>query len=253
MTTPLLQTQGLSVGYGGAALLQGVDVALQPGTLTTLIGANGCGKSTLLRTLAGVQKAICGEIRLGSENIARQSIKSIARQLTMVFTSAKSGGGLTAEETVAIGRTAHTGLLGRMSKSDREIVLQSLHEVGMDKFRHRPVGTLSDGERQKVMIARALAQCTPVIMLDEPTSFLDVAGRIEISALLRRLADSGRAIVLSSHDLSSAIAVADTLWIVDKAQKQLIVAPKDLALEQNLPSQAFPSLIFDKNTLNFHN
>ncbi len=247
----VLETHGLNIGYGKRTVLSDINLAVCKGTLTTLIGANGSGKSTLLRTLAGAQPPLSGSILFGGRAIEQLRRPELAKSLAMVFTDRTGGGGLSVEETVEIGRQPYTGLFGRLSEKDRKIVHESIEAVGMGGMKSRLCGTLSDGERQKVMIARALAQDTPLIILDEPTAFLDVAGRIEITALLRSLADSGKAIVLSTHDISSAIAVADSLWIVDKTAGRLIEAPRDTAIEQGLLDKAFPGLHFDKTSYSF--
>lgn len=238
----VLATESLSVGYDGYAVLSQIDVAIAPGTLTVLIGANGSGKSTLLRTLSGVQKPVGGKIDIEGRDIAALSRTERARTLSMVFTDRTGGGGLTVSETVGIGRHPYTGMLGHLGNRDKEIIAAAIADVGMGAFVDRRLGSLSDGERQKVMIARALAQTTPLMLLDEPTAFLDVAGRIEITALLRRLADEGHTIVLSTHDLGSAIEAADNMWIVDKAARTTLFAPKAVALEKNFLSRAFPTL-----------
>ncbi len=238
----VLTTENLSVGYDGRAVLANINVSIARGTLTVLIGENGSGKSTLLRTLSGVQKPICGSITIEGHDFATLSRAARARTLAMVFTDRTGGGGLTVAETVGIGRHPYTGMLGHLSSRDKEIIAGAIADVGMSAFTDRRLGSLSDGERQKVMIARALAQTTPLILLDEPTAFLDVAGRIEITALLRRLADNGHTIVLSTHDLGSAIEAADNMWIVDKSAHTTLFAPKAVALEQNYLSKAFPTL-----------
>lgn len=247
---PVLATEDLSVGYDGHAVLADINVAIARGSLTVLIGANGSGKSTLLRTLSGVQKPISGSIYIDNLDISDLSRGARARKLSMVFTDRTGGGGLTVAETVGIGRHPYTGMLGHLSNGDKEIIEAAIADVGMSTFIHRRLGSLSDGERQKVMIARALAQTTPLILLDEPTAFLDVAGRIEITALLRRLADNGHTIVLSTHDLGSAIEAADNMWIVDKTARTTLFAPKYEAMEQNFLSKAFPTLNPQLLTLN---
>ena len=250
-SSPVLSTKGLNVGYGHRTVLQGIDTVVLPGTFTTLIGANGSGKSTLLRTLSGTQAPLEGYIALNGKDMAMMRRRELARSLSMVFTDRSGGGALTVRETVEIGRHPYTGLLGRLSANDREIVDSSIAAVGMGHMTDRLLGTLSDGERQKVMIARALAQDTPLIILDEPTAFLDVAGRIELTAMLRSLADNGKAIILSTHDVSTAISAADNLWIVDKSTGTLHAADKTTAIASGMTELAFPSLKFDKQTLSY--
>lgn len=247
----VLKTHNLNVGYGRRTVLSDVNVRVPEGSFTALIGANGSGKSTLLRTLSGTQAALEGSIWLNGNELSHMRRSNLAKSLAMVLTDRSGGGGLSVGETVEIGRHPYTGLLGRLTEEDRRIVDRSLEAVGMYGMKKRLLGTLSDGERQKVMIARALAQDTPLIILDEPTAFLDVAGRIEITALLRRLADSGKAIVLSTHDVSSAIASADMLWIVDKREGCLHASERDKAIEAGYLDNAFPGLHFDKTSYSF--
>ena len=247
----VLETHNLNVGYGRRTVLSDVNVRVPEGSFTALIGANGSGKSTLLRTLSGTQAALGGSIWLNGNELSHMRRSNLAKSLAMVLTDRSGGGGLSVGETVEIGRHPYTGLLGRLTEEDRRIVDRSLEAVGMYGMKKRLLGTLSDGERQKVMIARALAQDTPLIILDEPTAFLDVAGRIEITALLRRLADSGKAIVLSTHDVSSAIASADMLWIVDKRQGRLHASERDKAIDAGHLDNAFPGLHFDKTSYSF--
>lgn len=209
-----VRTHALAVGYHGRTVLDGIDLALPQATLAVLIGANGSGKSTLLRTLAGAQEPLHGTVEVGGDDIRALSRRSLAQRLAVVFTDRSGGGALTVRECVEMGRHPYTGLLGRLDESDRHIVDSALRSVGMLDKADRYLGTLSDGERQKTMIARALAQQTPFIILDEPTAFLDVAGRIDILRLLRTLADSGHTILLSSHDTAQAIAAADTLLTI---------------------------------------
>ncbi len=247
----VLKANGLAAGYPKRRVLTEIDAAVGAGTFTALIGANGSGKSTLLRTLAGVQRPLEGSVEIDGRRPDEMNRRELARSLAMVFTDRSGGGGLTVEETVEIGRHPYTGLLGRLSADDKAAVAAAIAAVGLKGMEKRLAGTLSDGERQKVMIARALAQDTPLIILDEPTAFLDVAGRIEITALLRRLADNGKTIILSTHDVSSAIAAADFVWTVDKGAGRAVLSPVSEAVASGILEKAFPGLRFDKNTLSF--
>lgn len=238
-------TQNLSVGYPTRTVLRDVNFALKPGNMAVLIGANGSGKSTLLRTLAGVQPAIEGDIILDGQAIGTYSRRELARRLSVVFTDRTGGGALTVRECVEIGRHPYTGPFGRLNANDRQIVADAIEAVGMTAKADRYMGTLSDGERQKAMIARALAQQTPFIILDEPTAFLDVAGRLDIIRLLRRLADNGHAVLLSTHDIAPAIATADTLLVVNG--ETLVADNKDKIIASGALDRAFPkaTLYFD--------
>lgn len=209
-----LTTENLTVGYGRSAILSGISVEARPGTFTVLIGANGSGKSTLLRTLSGSQAPLAGSVALDGVDLHRLSVAERARRLAIVLTERTGGGGLRVDELVAIGRHPYSGAFGRLSVADRAAVDEAIEAVGLAHKRSAFVATLSDGERQKAMIARAVAQQTGLIVLDEPTSFLDVAARYEIMHLLAEVARSGVAVVLSTHDIAPALTVADRLWVI---------------------------------------
>lgn len=247
----ILKTENLGVGYGRRTILHNINLEVAPGSLTALIGANGSGKSTLLRTLSGAQAPTAGTVSIGGTALCGLGKQKLARRLAMVFTDRTGAGALTVRETVEIGRHPYTGPFGRLGPKDKEAVAEALASVGMETYADRLLGTLSDGERQKVMLARALAQDTPLIILDEPTAFLDVAGRLEINRLLRQLADKGRSIILSTHDIASSVDAADTLWIVDCENRHVHSAAKHTAIQSGLLDRAFPALRFDASTLSF--
>lgn len=210
----MLQTTDLTVGYAGHIVLSGLDLRLEAGELAVLIGANGSGKSTLLRSLCGAQPALGGEVTIAGEPLASLPASRLARRLALVLTERRGGGGLTLEELVAIGRSPYSGFFGRLSSDDRRAVEDAIDAVGLSHKRKSFVAELSDGERQKAMLARAIAQDTPLIVLDEPTSFLDVSSRFEVMNLLRGQSRGGKAILLSSHDIAPSLAVADRIWAV---------------------------------------
>lgn len=215
----VIEGKGLCIGYKtGKTVKQvhaGLDFKLRRGELTCLLGANGAGKSTLLRTLAASQPPLGGELDLLDKSVASYSERERSRAIGVVLTDKTQVGGLTVFELAALGRQPHTGFFGRLSREDKAIVSRALHAVGIgDKAGHY-MAELSDGERQKVMIAKALVQECPVILLDEPTAFLDVVSRIEIMSLLHRLAvDEGKAILLSTHDIEQALVLSDRLWLL---------------------------------------
>lgn len=216
---------GLTAGYGTGrrqhAVIDDAEVSLSPGDFAVMVGANGAGKSTLLRTLAGIQPRLGGELFLDGNVPESMSRTELARTVAMVFTERTGAGGLTLREFVSLGRQPHTGFLGRMSADDRRIVDEAIGECGITSLADRFMARVSDGERQKAMIARALAQQTPIIMLDEPTSFLDVASRIETINTLSSLArDTGRTILLSTHDIAPALRAANRVIVLDKGTAQ---------------------------------
>ena len=200
---------------GACCVASDLNATAQPGTLTCLIGHNGTGKSTLLRTIARLQPSIDGSVLIGDNDISTLKPIHLSRMLSIVLTSRPDVRNMTVEELVALGRAPYTGFWGRLSADDRRIVRHSIESVGITAMAERRVCTLSDGEMQKVMIAKSLAQQTPVILLDEPTAFLDFPGKIDLMLLLQRLAHEERkTILLSTHDLETALQTADRLWLL---------------------------------------
>lgn len=231
----IISTHNLTVGYRNAkaesVVMQGLNVSLERGRLTALLGSNGIGKSTLLRTISGAQPMLDGDVTINGRSVNEISRKEMSMLLSMVFTDRTQAGGLTVRELVSLGRQPHTGFLGRLDDHDREVVNNAVKAVGVSHKIDCYVAELSDGERQKVMIAKALAQETPVIILDEPTAFLDVASRIEIMRLLSELAHTAdKAILLSTHDVSQTLILADELWVVTKSRTLLAGMTEDLIL-----------------------
>ncbi len=211
----MLQITALTTGHRGKTVSQHLSAKLTPATLTCLMGGNGTGKSTLLHTLCGLIPATGGSISIHGKELAEYGSKALAREIAIVLTHHPENLVLTAREVVAMGRQPHTGLSGRLSEADEEIISHSLLLAGAQAIEERLFSTLSDGERQRIMIAKALAQQTPIILLDEPTAFLDFSGKISILSLLRQLAhDSGKTILLSTHDLEPAFRLADKLWLL---------------------------------------
>ena len=207
----------LSVGYKvGHAVVSDINLTLQSGKLASLIGANGVGKSTLLKTLTGFLPKLEGSLLLDGKDISEFSQRALARQISIVLTQKPEVQNLTVEEIVGLGRSPYTGFFGKLHANDQQIVDESITAVGIEKLKNRMIQTLSDGERQKVMIAKALAQQTPVIFLDEPTSFLDFSSKVETFQLLQRMAhEMGKLVLLSTHDLELAVRFSDTLLQVN--------------------------------------
>ena len=234
--TPLLTAEDLAIGYFGAKktprpVATSLHLALWPGELVCLLGPNGAGKSTLLRTLAGLQPPLGGRLDLGSTPLATLSPGERARQLSIVLTERVEVGGLTALELVRLGRHPHTGWLGSLTDHDEAQVRAALAATGTAAFAQRPVGELSDGERQKVLLARALAQDTPVVVLDEPTAHLDLPNRVALMRLLHRLArQTGKGILLSTHELDLALQAADRVWLLPADGALRTGTPEDLVL-----------------------
>jgi iron complex transport system ATP-binding protein len=233
-TSDILQTHDLAIGYGGKSsrvVSEHIDLTVRAGELICLIGPNGAGKTTLMRTLAGMQIPLHGQVMLMDDDVHRLPASLLAQRLSVVLTERVNPGLLSAYALVSLGRHPYTNWTGRLTAQDETIVQQSLEAVGAGSLAARLVGELSDGERQKVMIARALAQEPVLMILDEPTAFLDLPRRVEIMQLLRGLAhESGRAILLSTHDLDLALRMSDRIWLMPMLGALQIGAPEDLIL-----------------------
>lgn len=235
-STPVISAQHLDIGYreggnGVKCVHRNLDIALYPGELTCLLGANGAGKSTLLRTLSGSQPPLTGDVWVNGTLLKGLSRHLLSRTIGVVLTDKTAIGGLTVREVVALGRQPHTGFFGRLSAHDREVVDHSLEACGIADKQARYMASLSDGERQKVMIAKALAQECPIVLLDEPTAFLDIVSRIEVMSLLHRIAvEHQRAILLSTHDIEQALVLSDRLWLLSRENGLVTGVTEDLIL-----------------------
>lgn len=252
-----LITHNLTIGYApprksAITIATGLNLSLQAGELTCLIGRNGVGKSTLMRTLAGVQKPLAGSVLLGDIAIHQLSVTDLAKHIAIVLTDPIAPSQMTGYDLVALGRHPYTDWAGRLSEHDIEMVDWAIRAVDATHLAKLPVSEMSDGSRQRLLIARALAQETNLILLDEPTAFLDVTSRAEMMSLLRYLAKSAhRAILLSTHDLDLALRLGDRLWVMDDGAVH-IGAPEDLALSGVL-GRVFKSgrMRFNANTMRF--
>lgn len=218
MQSELLEVRGLTLGYrGGRTLVRGLNVCSMGGHLTALVGRNGVGKSTLLRVMAGICRPLAGDVLLQGRSVFGLKSSELARHISFVSTEQISVAHLMVWDVVAMGRSPYTGWFGVLSDEDRGVVRRALCSVGMDDFADKSLDSLSDGERARVMIARALAQDTPLMLLDEPTAFLDLPNRYQIALLLKNLAhDTGKSIIFSSHDLSTAVELCDSLWVMSE-------------------------------------
>ena len=216
----------LSVGYTPShPVISDINLELRSGQLACLIGENGIGKSTLLKTLTGFLPKLKGSLLLGDRDIESFSQRELARQVSIVLTQKPDVQNLTIEEIIGLGRSPYTGFFGRLRAEDRKVVDDAIATMGIEKLRGRMIQTLSDGERQKVMIAKALAQETPIILLDEPTAFLDFPSKAETFQSLQRMAhERDKLILLSTHDLELAVRFADSLLEVKKGALQAVSA-----------------------------
>jgi len=263
MNSETIQLKNLGIGYttkhGVRTVAEGINGAIRSGELTCLLGPNGVGKSTLLRTLSAFQPKLGGKVLFeGDREISSFTDKELSRLIGVVLTEKPDIRNMTVRELVALGRSPYTGFWGTYSKEDLRIVDDAIDMVGITDLTRRPVHTLSDGERQKVMIAKALAQQTPVIFLDEPTAFLDYPSKVEVLQLLRRISrEAGKTIFLSTHDVELALQLADTLWLMTREEPTAIGSPKTLASEGHLSrfieggkkTEGDSRIIFDKETL----
>ncbi len=220
-----ITTNRLTVGYRGHRVVEDISLSLPCGRLVCLLGPNGAGKSTLLRTLCGFQPPIAGTVTISGSDITTMSAAEVARLVSVVLTDRPLTPSLTAAEMVGMGRAPYTGFWGRLSNDDRRLVSEAIQTVGIAPLATRRMGQLSDGERQKVMIAKALAQHTPVIVLDEPTAFLDYPSKVAVMKTLARLAhDEGKTILMSTHDLELAAQLGDELMEIENKHIRKITA-----------------------------
>jgi iron complex transport system ATP-binding protein len=259
MNACALSGEALSIGYRQGArkktvVAEALDLHLESGEVVCLVGPNGAGKSTLLRTLTGLQPALSGHVSVEGTDIHRLDLKARAQKIGVVLTERVNVGLLPAFDLVALGRYPHTDWTGRLSREDTAAVDWALTAVGAADLRERHVNELSDGERQKVMIARALAQEPAIVVLDEPTAFLDLPRRVEIMGLLKKLArTTNRAILLSTHDLDLAIRAADRMWLMSSRGIIHSGAPEDLVLRGELETVfAGEGVSFDREHGSFH-
>ncbi len=250
---PALETRRLTTGYGGKIISSDVNLRLGRGELTAMIGRNGSGKSTLLKTLTGRLAPISGEVFVGGKRVETISRKEMARLVSVVITERADDMMLTARETVELGRHPYTGFLGVLSEADHDVVERSMELTGCKHLGDRDISSLSDGERQKVAIARALAQDTPVMLLDEPFSFIDVAARLELTDLLKKIAtENGKTILFSTHDISQAFRYSDRLICFTTDSHVCSMTPGE-AVAEGIPDRLFLSdkVRFDPGRLDY--
>lgn len=236
MPEAILTARDLTIGYKSGrrpprVVAGDIDVTLDHGEFVCLLGPNGAGKSTLMRTLAGMQPPLNGQVHIAGRDIAEMSETEVAQLLSVVLTDRVSAGTMTVRDLVGLGRYPHTDWIGRFTTDDSHAVSWAIRAAGAGDLEYRNVAELSDGERQRVMIARALAQQPDLMILDEPTAFLDLPRRVEIMALLRNLAHTTRkAIFLSTHDLDLALRCADRIYLLPSEGVLQTGAPEDLVL-----------------------
>ena len=239
MKETTIRLRDLSIGYpdkhSTKRVAEHLNASIHSGELTCLLGTNGVGKSTLLRTLSAFQPPLGGTIDLLDRPLSTYDDRQLATVIGVVLTEKSDIRNMTVEELVGLGRSPYTGFWGTLKESDRRIVHEAIARVRIEPLTQRMVHTLSDGERQKVMIAKALAQETPIIFLDEPTAFLDFPSKVEVMQLLHNLTHTlQKTVFMSTHDLELALQIADKIWLMDRTNGIAIGTPEDLSLEGKL-------------------
>lgn len=256
MTTSI-ELQQLTIGYGShkseTVIARGLNAQLNTCELTCLLGPNGAGKSTLLRTLAAFQPKLGGKVMVMNREIKEYKPQELARLVSIVLTDNSDIKNMTAYDVVAMGRSPYTGFWGKLTERDHAMIDKCLGWVGIETLAKRKMQTLSDGERQKVMIAKAIAQETPIILLDEPTAFLDYPSKVSMMLLLHRLAKTlKKTIFMSTHDLEHALQIADQVWLLDKEHGLTTGSPEDLSMAGSIETYFNrEDVTFDRETCNF--
>jgi len=252
-----IELKDLATGYvtknGKKTIASGLNATLESGEMTCLLGPNGAGKSTLLRTLAAFQPVLNGTIEVRGKKLEEYTSKELSQVVSVVLTDNSDIKNMRAEEVVAMGRSPYTGFWGKLNEKDKTVIKKCLHWVGIEDLADRRMQTLSDGERQKVMIAKAVAQETPIILLDEPTAYLDYPSKIAMMLLLHRLAKAlKKTIFMSTHDLEHALQVADQVWLLDKEQGLTTGLPEDLSLDGSIERYfSRDDMVFDRESCTF--
>lgn len=217
----MISLQNLTVGYGTKAVLSDINQVLKAGQLVCLLGANGVGKSTIMRTLAGFQPPLSGEVLIDGRNLSSLTLAERSKAVSVVLTERVEVPYMKVADLVGMGRSPYTGFFGTLTKEDKAIVGEAIEMVGITSLAERTIDTLSDGERQKAFLAKALAQQTPIILLDEPTAFLDFHAKISTLRLMQKLAhETDKTILMSTHDVEMALRLSDILWIVQDGKIQ---------------------------------
>ena len=224
-----LESQSLSVGYDGKALIREVALSVQRGKIVTLIGPNGSGKSTILKTIVGQLPAIGGSVFLDGTDMSARSRNEIARRMAILMTARMEPELMTCRDVVSSGRYPYTGRLGVLRPEDKEIVAQCLQQVDAESFADRPFQSVSDGQRQRILLARALCQQPELIVLDEPTSYLDIRYKLELLSILRRMVrEKNLAVLMSLHELDLAERISDTVVCVAGDRIDRVGPPEEI-------------------------
>lgn len=233
-TKKILKTISLNIGYKPSrrkevSVLKNINLNLYPGELVCLIGSNGAGKSSLIKTILGIHKPLSGKIYLYNKDTTQLSISELSRFCSIVFSSNGNAGHMNVLDLVSMGRYPHTGWFGKLKQEDKNLIDKALEITGISELALRKLDELSDGEKQRAYIARAIAQDTPLLLLDEPTAHIDYPGRILILDLLLRLCrDESKTILFSSHELELAARYANRFFLIDKDQNLIEGTPGEI-------------------------
>ena len=247
-----IDIRGLAVGYGAKIVAQNIDFVLETGALCAIVGVNGIGKSTLLRTLGGLHPKISGMITLVNKNQEDYRASELAKSLSLVLTEQPASKNLTVQELIALGRQPYTNWIGTLTAQDKIHIQKSLEAFLLSDLKHRKCHELSDGQLQRVLIARAMAQDTPLILLDEPTTHLDLYHKVQILKMMQQLAHQNKkTIVFTTHEIDLAIQLCDKILILD-GKENPFGATEEL-IEQKHFERLFPSEMvkFDVKTASF--
>lgn len=248
----ILQAKNLEIGYSGKAVAFAKEIRLQKGELTAVIGSNGSGKSTLLKTLTGDLLPLKGEVLLNNHPIQNFSYKSLSAHFSVVLPNSSFSRNLTVYEVVSLGRNPYTNWLGLLSKNDKKIITDSMKTIGIENLKNRKCEELSDGQLQKVFLARALAQDTDTIILDEPTNHLDLYHTAYVFKILKRLTQKNhKCILLATHELNLALQLCDKIILVH--QSEVFCESPETLIEKGVLNTIFPEdlISFDKQTKGF--
>lgn len=252
----VLETKNLNIGYRKKNIVQtiasNINVQIKEGELVAVIGVNGAGKSTLLKTLSGIIESIDGEVLISNKKLAKTEPDKLAKLISLVLTEQMTSKNLSVIELVALGRQPYTNWIGRLTKNDLKKVMHAINMVDIENIRDKKCYELSDGQFQKVLIARALAQDTSLIILDEPTTHLDLYHKAYVLKLLQQLSrETNKAIIFATHEINLALQLCDKLLIL-KDQKALFGTPKEL-IDSASFNDLFPSNLihFDKDSASF--
>lgn len=218
----------LAIGYKNKVLSHNINVSIARGQVIGLVGQNGVGKSTLIRTICGLQPQLKGQVLIDGKEAFEQNARSIATKISVVLTGKPDSLNLSVIELITLGRHPYSGWLGSLSSEDKEHIEEAINMMEINYLAEKKLFELSDGQLQKVMIARALAQDTDIIILDEPTSHLDLKNKIEVLKLLKKIASVGKGVLISTHEIQLSAKVCDLFWCMDFGKEMLIGKPESI-------------------------